>query len=125
VKEMSTFNRFYKREKIFNRTLDIDEELYTKLEYISKYILDASVNKLVNAAIEELIKTEDVKVYKILNSNYVTRSFAIKESLVEGLYDLKSEYGISIRALVNIAIKNALEELERDSPEFKEFCKNI
>ena len=51
---MSIFSRFYKKEKMLSRTLDIDEDLYIKLNYLSKNIYDASINKLVNAAIEVL-----------------------------------------------------------------------
>lgn len=109
---MSTFCRFYKKEKLINRTLEIDEDLYEKLSYLSKNVYDASINKLVNASIEELLKTENIKIYEPKRNSYVARSFLIRESFLEELYKLKKKYRISIYLLVNIAIKNAIDELE-------------
>ena len=107
---MSCFNRFYKKEELISRTLDIDEELYIELEKLSKDIYDASISKLVNASIEELIRTEEVKIYKRTNKSYVSRSFLIRKSFLEGLYELRKKYRIPIYLLVNIAIKNSIEE---------------
>ena len=41
---------------------------------------------------------------------YVSRSFLIRNSFWDGLHRLKIKYGISIRLLVNIAIRNVLIE---------------
>ena len=109
---MSCFSGLCKKEKTISRTLDIDEELYYKLEFLSKEIYDASISKLVNISIEELIKTEKIQVYKRKNNSYISRSFLVKESLLEGLYELKSKYRIPIYLLVNIAIRNVLIEEE-------------
>ena len=109
---MSIFNRFYKKEKMLSRTLEIDDCLYEKLEYLSENVYDASINKLVNAAIEEIIETENIKFYKPKRNSYVARSFLIRESFLEELYLLKKKYRISIYLLVNIAIKNAIDEWE-------------
>ena len=107
---MSCFNRFYKKEELISRTLDIDEELYIELEKLSKDIYDASISKFVNASIEELIRTEEVKIYKRTNKSYVSRSFLIRKSFLEGLYELRKKYRIPIYLLVNIAVKNSIEE---------------
>lgn len=104
---MSAFDRYYKREKLISRKLYI-EEMYTELEHLSKNVYDASINKLVNSAIEELLKTEKIQLYNMKNKNYVSRSFLIRQSFLEGLYELKDKYRISINLLVNIAIKNIL-----------------
>ena len=88
---MSIFGRFYKKEKMETRTLEIDENLYDKLTYLSKYVYDASINKLVNASIEGLIDNENIKFYKPGRSSYIARS--------------------------NIAIKNALDEWEETTDE--------
>ena len=111
---MSCFNRFYKKEELISRTLDIDEELYIELEKLSKDIYDASISKLVNASIEELIRTEEVKIYKRTNKSYVSRSFLIRKSFLEGLYELRKKYRIPIYLLVNIAVKNSIEEENRN-----------
>lgn len=111
---MSCFSRFYKKEKMISKTLEIDEDLYNELEKLSKNTYDASVSKLVNAAIENLLQTKDIRIYKRENIAKVSRSFLIRESLLDGLYELKKKYTISINLLVNIAIRNAvLEEKEK------------
>ena len=112
---MSYCNKFYKREKLISRTLDIDEELYNKLEFLSKEVYDASISKLVNVAIEDLIDNEKVQVYKRKNNSYVSRSFLIRDSLLEGLYELKKKYRVPIYLLVNIAIRNELEEEKKEN----------
>ncbi len=107
---MSYFSRFYKKENLISRSLDIDEELYEELEKLSKKVYEASISKLVNASIEKIIETENIQLYERKNKSYVSRSFLIRESLLEGLYTLKEKYRISICLLVNIAIRNALIE---------------
>lgn len=108
---MSCFGKFYRKEKMISKTLEIDETLYYKLEILSREVYDASISKLVNAAIEEIIKTENIKLYeRDRNTLYVTRSFLIRNSFWEKLYELKKKYGVSIRLLVNIAIRNVLIE---------------
>ena len=109
---MSCLGRLYRKEKLISRTLDIDEELYYKLEFLSKERYDASISKLVNISVEELIKTEDIQIYKRKNNSYISRSFLLRESLLEGLYELKIRYRVPIYLLVNIAIRNVLIEEE-------------
>ena len=110
VRMMSYAIRFYKKEKLVSKTLDIDEELYNKLEFLSNEIYDASISKLVNVAIEDLIESENIQIYKRKNNSYVSRSFLIRDSLLEGLYELKKKYRVPIYLLVNIAIRNELAE---------------
>lgn len=107
---MSCFSKFYKKEKLLSRTLEIDETLYFELEKLSKEVYDASINKLVNAAIEEIIEKENIRLYNRKNTSYVARTFLIRNSVWESLYELKEKYAISIRLIINIAIRNALIE---------------
>lgn len=107
---MSSFDKFDKKEKIIPRTIEIEDNLYFMLEKLSNEIYDASINKLVNAAIETLIEKENIKTYEKTGSIRLTRTFLLRESLLKGLYGLKKKYGIPIYLLVNIAIRNALIE---------------
>lgn len=106
---MSSFDKFNKREKIIPRTIEIDENFYLILEKLSKETYDASINKLVNAAIETLIKSKNIKTYE-KSGVCLTRTFLLRESLLNELYKLKKKYGVPIYMLVNIAIRNALIE---------------
>ncbi len=112
---MKAFDRFNKREEMLSRTFEIDEDLYEKLEYLSKNELDASINKLLDASIQYLVDEGNVELYKSKRGNYITRSFSVRASLIERMYELKKKYKISIYMLVNLAIKNSLDEYENDT----------
>lgn len=106
---MSVFDRFYDKEKLIRKTVEIDNDLYDKLSEILKGKYNTSVNMLINASIEELIKTENINLYA-KEDKYFTmkRSLLIKESFSNGLNKLKEKYNISISKLINMAIKNAV-----------------
>ena len=108
--KMSCFNKFGKREKFVDKTLSIDEELYNELSRLSSEVYMASINKLVNSDIEDLVEKENIIIYQRKNALCVTRSFCIKESLIIKLTELKTKYRLSINLLVNIAIRNAILE---------------
>lgn len=110
---MGAFDRFWKREELLKKTIVIDNSLYEKLIELSDTKYQASVNKLINASIEELVKTKNINKYKKIEGELsIQHSLLIRESLFEALEKLKQEYKISICKLVNISIKNALEEIE-------------
>lgn len=107
---MTSFDKFDKKEKIIPRTIEIDDTFYYMLEKLSKETYDASINKLVNAAIETLIENENIQTYQKSTTTRLTRTFLLRESLLTKLYTLKKKYGLPIYLLVNIAIRNALIE---------------
>ena len=109
---MSCLGKLNRREELISRTLEIDEELYNKLEFLSGERYDASISKLINLSVEELIKTENINVYKRKNNSYVSRSVLLRRSVFDGLYELKNKFRIPIYLLVNIAIWNVLIEEE-------------
>lgn len=97
-----------KKDKLLRRRIEIDCSLYEKLKTLSKEY-DASINKLVNIAIIDMIKNENVKIYE-RPSNELTEAhnFAIRETSYRKLEELKNKYGLSIYKLTNIAIYNAI-----------------
>ena len=109
---MGAFYRFWKREPLLKKTIEIDDELYEKIEELYKTIYHTSKNQLINGCIEELIKTKNIKLYeKETDKKPVQHSLLIRESLFKGLEEIREKYNLSIYKLVNIAIKNALDEL--------------
>lgn len=108
---MNLFERtLYKKDKILRRRIEIDNTLYEKLvEIVDKY--DTTMSNLVNIAIDELIRTEKVKLYeRAKNERVEAHNFSIKETLYKRLEKLREKYGISIYKLINIAIYNALND---------------
>lgn len=111
---MGAFDRFWKREVLLKKTIEIENTLYEKLNELSDKIYQTSTNQLINACIEELIKTKNVKIYeKDKDEISVQHSLLIRESLFDGLEEMRERYNLSIYKLVNIAIKNALDEIEK------------
>ncbi len=108
---MNIFDKYLlKKDKLLRRRIEIDNSLYEKLVELSK-LYDASINKLINIAIIELVESEKVVIYKRAdNEIQEAHNFAIRESSYRGLEKLKSKYGLSIYKLVNIAIYNALNK---------------
>lgn len=112
---MGAFERFWEREELFKKNIVIENSSYYKLKELAKEKYQTSANQLINACIEELIKTENIKIYpKKDNEISEQRSLLIRESLYTGLEKLSIKYSLSICLLLNIAIKNALQELEKD-----------
>ena len=106
---MNEFNKYlFTKDKLIRRRIEIDSSLYEQLEQlVDKY--DASINKMVNVAIIEMISAENLQIYKKLDNEISEiRNFAIRESSYMELEKLKEKYGLPICRLINIAIYNAL-----------------
>lgn len=106
---MNTFDKYLlKKDNLLRRRIEIDGSLYEQLVKLTD-IYDASINKLVNIAIIEMIKTENITIYEKPENEIVeAHNFAIRESSYNKLEKLKSKYGLSIYKLTNIAVYNAL-----------------
>ena len=101
---------FWKREDKIKRNYDIDDVLFEKMRYATD-IYDAGIADIFNACIMELIQNEDVRLYETKESDtYAAHTFYVLESNVAGLEKLNAKYGVSIRKLVNIAIRNVFEK---------------
>ena len=102
---------FKKRENKIRRNYEIEDSLYSKLEELSK-IYDASVTDLINECLSNLIQTENIQLYeKNSDELLVTHTLLIREGNLLGIERLKEKYGVSIFRLVNIAIRNVLNDL--------------
>ena len=108
---MSVFDKYLlKKDNLLKRRIEIDNSLYEKLVELSN-IYDASVNKLVNIAIINMIETENVELYEKKDNEIVeAHNFAIRETSYRKLEELKNKYGLSIYKLTNIAIYHALND---------------
>ena len=109
---MNVFSRFYDKEELIRKTIEIENDLYDKLNEISKTKYKTSTNMLINVCIEKLIETENINVYVNKDKYSSTKhSLLIKKSFSDELIKLKQKYNISITRLVNIAIRNAINEI--------------
>ena len=109
---MEPIKRLYKRNQSTTRSLHIDEDLYTKIQYLCENIFDASVSKMVNICIETSLQDkENIKYYrKPFKSDSIYRSILFRKELYDELIKIREETGISFTRLVNGSIKNFLDK---------------
>ncbi len=101
---------FWKKENKIKRNYDIEDHLFEKMKGATQ-VYDASVADIFNACIMELIESQDIELYETKETDpYAAHTFYILESNVAGLEKLNAKYGVSIRKLVNIAIRNVFEK---------------
>lgn len=111
---MEWFNHFYPKEKWVKKSTEIEGRLYDRLKEIAYNELDASVNKIIDACIDDLKLDEKVIIYKKEKGEInVARSIIIRESMYRKLEELRDKYGISISKLINIAIREGLEKYNK------------
>lgn len=60
---MNVLDRFWPKDELIQKTIEIESSLYDEIEFLCENVYDASVSKIINACIDELIETEDVKLY--------------------------------------------------------------
>lgn len=112
---MGVFDRFYDKDVLIQKTFEIESSLFDKLEFLSENIYDASISKLINACIDDLVETEDIILYpKDGHELYTKHSLLLRRYSLNNLEDLKVKYDISVYKLINIAIKRALNILESE-----------
>lgn len=112
---MSVLDRFWAKDELVQKTIEIESSLYDEIEFLSENVYDASVSKIINACIDELIETQDVKLYpKEDNELFTKHSLILRRNSLENLEVLKDKYGISVYKLIHIAIKNVLIEREQN-----------
>ncbi len=99
---------FYKRDNILKRRIEIDASLYERLKELSE-VYEASINKLVNVSIMEMVENNTVNLYDRSEKEISeSHNFNIRESAYRELEKLSDKHNLSIYKLVNIAIYNAV-----------------
>ncbi len=112
---MSVLDRFWAKDELVQKTIEIESSLYDEIEFLSENIYDASISKIINACIDELIEHENLKLYtKETNELFTKHSLILRKNSLKGLEALKDKYGISVYKLIHIAIKNVLIEYHKE-----------
>ena len=112
---MSSINRLYAKDNYtVQKSINLEDSLYTKLKEIIDKDFDATISDVVNVCIEDLIsKEENIKYYpKPENEITSYRSVMIRRKNVEALNKITQNTGISLTRLVNIAMKEFIEKYE-------------
>lgn len=105
------FYRFYEIQEWSYRTIQIENNLYNKLKYISENELDTSISKLIDACVDSFdIKDNKVVYYKKEDNEITIKStIRLRQTMWQKLEKLRIKYDISIQKLVNMAIKYTLD----------------
>lgn len=108
------FYRFYAKENWINKNIEIEDSLYSELKKIVDNDLDTSINKLIDACVENFkIENDTVIFYKKPKDEItISRSVRLRESMWYKLEQLKKDYDISLYKLINMAIKYTLNRVE-------------
>ncbi len=108
---MNWYDRFYRKERWIKKSVEIEGKIYDRLKEIANNDLDASINKIIDACIDDFEIGEKVVIYRKEREEInVARSIIIRESIYKKLEDMREKYGISISKLVNIAIRVGVEK---------------
>ena len=111
---MNWYKRFYKKEKWVKKSVEIEGNLYDRLKEISANELDASINKIIDACVDDFKLEEKLVIYKKeKNEIDVARSIIIRESMYKKLEEMREKYGISISKLINISVRTGIEEYDK------------
>lgn len=108
---MNVLDRFFPKDNLIQKTVEIDSLLFDKIEYLSQNVYDASISKIINACIDELIFDKKIELYeKSKDEISLKHTIIIREQSLKELEKLKENYDISINKLINIAIYKVLKE---------------
>lgn len=112
---MSAIDRLYKKDNYtIQKSINIEDGLYTNLKEIVDNEYDATISDIVNVCIEDLISSGNIKYYaKPKDEITIYRSIMIRKANVESLNKITQETGISLTRLVNIAMKVFLDKYQK------------
>ncbi len=112
---MSAIDRLYKKNNsTVQKSINLEDKLYTNLKQIVENEYDATISDVINVCIEDLISNGNIKYYaKPEGEITIYRSIMIRKDNVEALNKITKETGISLTRLVNIAMKEFLDNYNK------------
>lgn len=109
---MGILDNFVKREKLVQRTVNIDDKLFDKLEKLALEFNDCSVSKIINASIIDFADKEKETI-EIGNIGPTSKhSVAFREPVLESLNKMAKKYSSFKYVVMNVAIREGIEKLE-------------
>ena len=108
---MGMLDTLLNREELSQRTLDIESELYEILLDLSENYFDASVSRIINLCIYDLAEKDQVTMYEM--KDLEKHTVVMRKSAIESLNKMKKKFNIPIYVLLNIAIKEGIEKLDK------------
>ena len=113
---MSNVHELYTKDNYtIQRSMNIEEKLYAELQEILYKEYHATISELVNYCIERLLlEDKEIYYYKKPDGEIVIyRSIMFRRNNIEALQKIKNSTGISMTRLVNLAIKEFIDEYNK------------
>ena len=109
--------RLYKKSNYnIQKSINIEDGLYTKLRDIVEEVYDAKTSEVVNACIEEFIEAGNITyIPKPEGEITLYRSIMVRKENLELLNKVSSQTGISFTRLVNMAIRKFIKSFEQEN----------
>lgn len=68
---MSVLNRFWPKDKLVQKTIEIKSGLYDEIEFLCENVYDTSVSKIINACIDELMEQKMLSCIQKKQMNFL------------------------------------------------------
>ena len=109
---MGVLDNFNLKEKLVQRTISIDDNLFEKLENLVPNFNDCSVSKIINASIVDF-KDKNKDTIEIGNIGPTSKhSVAFRESILNDLTEMSKRYNAYKYVVMDIAIREGIVVLE-------------
>ena len=103
---LEQYRLYLKANYTMQKSVNLDDRLYTRIKEIADYDLDASLSDLVNVCIEEMLLKGRVFYYpKPYGEIALYRSLMLRKDNLRRLEEIKNIRGFSITRMINLAIK--------------------
>ncbi len=109
---MGKLDSFVIREKLVQRTVNIDDKLFEELEKLSLEFNDCSVSKIINASIIDFAD-KNKETIEIGNLGPTSKhSIAFREPVLDCLNKMAKKYSSFKYVVMNVAIRDGIEKLK-------------
>lgn len=112
---MNPIDRLYKKgNSTKSLCINIEDTLYEKIAEITTRDFEANNSDVINVAIEILVQKEHITYYpKPENEIAIYKNIMIRKSNIKALKDINRKTGISVTRLVNIAMKEFVDNYKK------------
>ena len=109
---MNAKDTLWDKEKLEQKTVQIEDKLYEKLVKISENLLDASVSRLINACIYDFA---DITEFTMKEVGEMTKhSVIFRKSASEKLMEARARFNLPQYVILNFAIREGIKKILDD-----------
>lgn len=101
------------REDLIQRTVEIEDDLFDRMEKIAPKFNDCSISKIINYSIHDFYKKGLDKIEVGTMNATFKHSVAFRESALVQLSEMSRKYNSYKYVVLNIAIRYGIEKLEK------------